>query len=71
MNITLTEQESNFLKEFATKQGNNAKDNVGTMTPIHVVERIRKEFVEDNSGEVFLRFHDDHCDEYGSIGALV
>ena len=61
MNIELSEKEVGFLKQLALKQGENAKDNVGTMTPIHIVERIRKEFVEDESGEVWV----DACEEYG------
>ncbi|MBO5008588.1 MAG: hypothetical protein J6D26_07115 [Clostridia bacterium] len=48
------EQEKKFLKEFYEKQHSGAKDNVGTMTPIHVVERIRKEYVESEEGDAWL-----------------
>ena len=61
VNIELSEKEAKFLKQFALKQGEGAKDNAGTMTPIHVVERIRKEFIEDGSGEAWI----DACEEYG------
>jgi len=54
MDISLNEKEVTFLKELASKQYDNAKDNVGTATPIHVVERIRKEFVVDGSEEIWV-----------------
>lgn len=40
--------------EFAEKQHEGAKDNIGTRTPIHVVERIRKEYVESEEGDAWL-----------------
>jgi len=39
MKIKLTKTEEKFLKEFATKQYPEAKDNLLTHEPIHVVER--------------------------------
>ena len=52
MNIELNEQEVRFLKEFACKQYEGAKDNIETRTPIHVVERKQVEFVEtEDEGE--------------------
>jgi hypothetical protein len=54
VSLTITEQERKFLAEFAEKQYEGAKDNVGTRTPIHVVERIEKTFVEDGSDEVWV-----------------
>lgn len=54
MEIELTEKEESFLKEFATKQKEGSRDNVGTMTPIHVVERNVTEFVESEDGNVWV-----------------
>ena len=54
MNIALTEREQQLLSSFATKQYEGAKDNVGTKTPIHVVERIRKQYIESNEGNAWL-----------------
>lgn len=54
MNIELTEHEQQMLAMFAKKQYDGAKDNIGTMTPIHVVERIRKQYVESNEGDAWL-----------------
>jgi hypothetical protein len=45
----ITEQEKKFLAEFAEKQYEGAEDNLGTATPIHIVERAEKIFVEDCS----------------------
>jgi hypothetical protein len=42
MNIELNEREAKLLAEFAAKQHEGAKDNIGTATPIHVVERTEK-----------------------------
>ena len=52
--IELTEKQENFLKEFAAKQYDGAKDNVGTRTPIHVVERKEDIFIENENGNCFL-----------------
>ncbi len=54
MNIELTPREREMLAAFAEKQHDGAKDNIGTMTPIHVVERIRKEYVESEEGDAWL-----------------
>ena len=48
----ITEQEKKFLAEFAEKQYEGAEDNLGTATPIHIVERAEKDFVEDGSDEM-------------------
>lgn len=58
MNIELTKRERDFLTEFAKKQHDGAKDNVGTMTPIHVVERIRTEYVENPNGDAWIWTND-------------
>lgn len=63
MNIELTEREKQMLSAFAEKQCAGAKDNVGTVTPIHVVERIRKQYVESDEGEAWL-FNDGYDYEY-------
>lgn len=63
MNIELTEREKQMLSAFAEKQCAGAKDNVGTMTPIHVVERIRKQYVESDEGEAWL-FNDGYDYKY-------
>lgn len=68
--VELTEQERKFLAELAAKQYEGAPDNLGTRTPIHIVERIEKEFVEDNSDEAFLDVDNDY-QEYESWGALI
>jgi hypothetical protein len=60
MNIEFTEKERKFLAEFAAKQYEGAKDNLGTCTPIHVVERIQKEFIPDGSGEAWVDDDDDY-----------
>ena len=52
--INLNNDEISFLKQFAEKQKNGAKDNVGTMTPIHLVERIRKEYIESDDGHAWV-----------------
>ena len=54
MNIELTSREKELLATFAEKQYNGAKDNVGTMTPIHVVERIRTEYTESPDGDAWM-----------------
>ena len=54
MNIALTEREQQLLSSFATKQYEGAKDNVGTKTPIHVVERIQKQYIKSNEGNAWL-----------------
>lgn len=51
MNIELTQKERDFLSEFAEKQYEGAHDNVGTATPIHVVERREKVFVYSEYGD--------------------
>jgi len=48
--VNLNNDEISFLKQFAEKQKEGAKDNVGTKTPIHLVERIRKEYIESDDG---------------------
>lgn len=54
MHINLTEKERDFLTEFAAKQYEGSPDNLGTTTPIHVVERLRREFVCDGSDEAWF-----------------
>lgn len=57
--INLNNDEISFLKQFSEKQKNGAKDNVGTMTPIHLVERIRKEYIESDDGHAWV-WNDDY-----------
>ena len=70
MEINLTQQEIKFLKQFAKKQQDGAKDNVGTLTPIHVVERKHKHFVEDGSDEAWID-PDNEYEEFESFDDLV
>ena len=70
MNIELTEREAQFLAEFAAKQYEGAEGNVGTRTPIHVVERIENTFVEDGSGEAWIDYDNDY-ETYESLEDLV
>ena len=65
--IELNAQELKYLAEFAKKQYEGAKANLGTRTPIHVVERLEKHFsqgdgsewlCEDNEYEVYNTFDD-------------
>jgi len=51
INIELTDQEAKFLVKFAEKQYEGAEDNLGTMTPIHVVEKKRQDFHEGVGSE--------------------
>jgi len=51
MNIELNEREAKLLAEFAAKQYEGAKDNIGTRTPIHVVERLEKYFAAGDGDE--------------------
>jgi hypothetical protein len=59
-----------FLVEFAKKQYEGAKDNLGTKTPIHVVERIEKTFIEDGSEEVWVDDDNDY-EAYESFDDLI
>ena len=68
--VHLNDDEMAFLKQFAEKQKNGAKDNVGTMTPIHVVERTEKQFVQCEDGDVWID-EDDEYAEYRSLDALI
>lgn len=54
MNIELTSREKELLTAFAKKQHDGAKDNIGTMAPIHVVERIRTEYTESPEGDAWM-----------------
>lgn len=64
MNIDLTEYEQQMLSAFAKKQYDGAKDNVGTMTPIHVVERICTQYVESSEGNAWLWSDGYDCTQY-------
>lgn len=70
MNIELTDKEKEFLLTFAQRQDGDAQDNVGTVTPIHLVERKCEEFVEDDSMEVWID-DDFGCDCYKSLNELI
>ena len=54
MNIELTEIEKIFLTDFANFQHDGARDNVGTATPIHVVERLTKRWVPCEDGDDWI-----------------
>lgn len=58
MNIELTEREKQMLSIFAEKQCEGAKDNIGTVTPIHVVERVRTEYVDTPNGDTWIWTND-------------
>jgi hypothetical protein len=66
----ITEQEKKFLAEFAEKQYEGAEDNLGTATPIHIVERAEKIFVEDGSDEIWVD-EDRECESYESFEDLI
>lgn len=51
INIELTEQEAKYLAEFAEKQYEGADANLGTRTPIHVVERKEEYFSQGDGSE--------------------
>ena len=70
MQLELTEKEKRFLIEFAQKQCEGSKDNLGTKTPIHVVERIEKTFVEDCSGNMWVDDDNDY-DAYDCFNSLI
>lgn len=54
--LALTERQENFLKEFAEKQYDGAKDNVFTETPIHTVQ---------SKVERYIPYHEDLMDYFG------
>ena len=68
--IELKDKERKYLIEFAQKQHDCAKDNVGTRTPIHLVERMTRHFVEDGSDEAWLDADNEYA-EYDSFGELI
>ena len=69
MDIILTEIEKKFLTEFAKKQFEGADDNLGTRTPIHLVERKHREFISDGSEEVWI--DSDNGQEFDSFDDLI
>lgn len=71
MNIKLTQRERDFLTEFAKKQHDGAKDNLGTMTPIHVVERIRTEYVNNPDGDAWIWTDDYECKAFDDFDDMV
>ncbi len=68
--INLKEKEIEFLKLFAGNQYEGSPENVGTCTPIHLVERADKTFVHDEDGETWVDV-DDEFAEYSSLDALI
>lgn len=70
LTIEIPDKTADFLKEFAQKQYEGAKDNVGIRTPIHVVERLHEVFIEDDLGEVWLDADNEYA-EYNSFGELI
>ena len=71
MNIELTEKEKQMLSDFAAKQYDGAKDNIGTMTPIHVVEHIHKEYVDSDVGEVWILDDDYDYKTFDSFDEMI
>ena len=71
MNIELTEKEKKFLSDFAQKQCAGSKDNLGTMTPIHVVERKRKEVIDCPDGEQWLLIDDCYSDVFNDFDTML
>lgn len=63
--VSLTEAQEKFLKEFAEKQYDGAKENVATVSPIHVVENKRFSYIpysseiKDHFDELPLTFTSD------------
>lgn len=51
VSLELTEKEATLLAEFAAKQYEGSEDNVGTRTPIHVVERKEQYFSQGDGDE--------------------
>lgn len=70
MNIELNEREAKLLAEFAAKQHEGAKDNIGTATPIHVVERTEKIFVADGSDEAWV-CEDNDYETYADFDSMI
>lgn len=71
MTIELTEREKQLLSIFAEKQCDGAKDNVGTMTPIHVVERIRTEYVESSEGDAWIWMDNNEYKAFDNFDVMV
>ena len=70
MEIQLTLDEKKYLKLFAEKQYEGAPDNLGTMTPIHVVERIDRTFIPCDEEEYWIDA-DNECAEYDTFDDLI
>lgn len=69
ISIELNTRELKFLAEFAEKQHDGAKDNVGTRTPIHVVER-KEEYFSQGDGDDWM-CEDNEYEIYGSFDDML
>jgi len=69
VSIELTEQEARFLAEFAEKQYEGAEGNVGTRTPIHVVER-KEQYFSQGDGDEWL-CEDNDYKIYKDLDAMI
>jgi len=69
INIELTEQEAKYLAEFAEKQYEGAEGNVGTRTPIHVVER-KEQYFSQGDGDEWL-CEDNDYKIYKDLDAMI
>ena len=59
--ININAEEQKFLMDFAEKQAEGCRDNIGTMTPIHVVERRDVAFFPSEDGDTYN--YDGHCED--------
>jgi len=66
----LTGVETEFLKKLHEKQHNGARDNLGKIDAIHVVEKNDRIFSGSDDGNVWVDGDNDYK-EYGSFGALI
>lgn len=69
VSLELTEKETAFLAEFATKQYEGADDNLGTRTPIHVVER-REQYFSTGDGSEWI-CEDNEYKLYPNFDAMI
>lgn len=72
--IELSDKQEQFLKEFALKHYDGSKDNVGTETPIHIVQTRRERVIdpEYDSADITKYYIPDNCDGgYDSAEELI
>lgn len=74
LTIQITDEQEKFLKEFAAKQYDGAKDNVGTRDPIHFVQTKRERVVDANYSDVdktVYILYDDCGESYDSSKEMI